>query len=378
MICPHCKKTVEISEVLRHQFNEKELEKINDKHQAELEMAKKEALASAALKIEEQFKLQIKMTKDDLLEKDKRNKELIEQITQISKSLRLAQKEKDEAELEMEKKLAIEEKKIRLDAQKKAEEEQRDKILAKDKQLQDTLKELEDAKRKLEQGSQQTQGEVFELEFEKILQTEFPHDKISSVAKGVRGGDVIQEVWDSRGNYNGKILWEMKNTRAWSEGWVDKLKADKREIGAEEAVLVTDIIPKEIKTAGFRKGIWVSQRNFAIGLASALRAGLIQLYYVKNAATGKDAKVEMIYSYLSGVEFKHRIEAIIEAFTNMQVEIEKEQRYFQNKWARDSRNLRQVIDNTYGMHGDLKSIVGNKLPEISGLEEQNQQNLLED
>lgn len=370
MICPHCKKKVEISEVLRHQFNEKELAKINDKHQEELELAKKEAIEKAALKIEEQFKLQIKMSKEDLEEKDKRNKELIEQITELSKSLRNSEKEKNEAKLEMEKKLVVEEQKIRLDAQKKAEDEQRDKILAKDKQLSDTLKELEDAKRKLEQGSQQTQGEVFELEFEKILATEFPHDKISPVSKGVRGADIIQEVWDSRGNYNGKILWEMKNTKSWTEGWVDKLKADKRDLGAEEAVLVTDILPKEINTAGFRKGIWVTKRNFAIGLASALRAGLIQLYYVKNAATGKDAKVEMIYSYLSGVEFKHRIEAIIEAFSNMQVEIEKEQRYFQNKWARDAKNLRQVIDNTYGMHGDLKSIVGSKLPEISGLEEQ--------
>ena len=211
-----------------------------------------------------------------------------------------------------------------------------------------------------------------------MLLAEFPHDKISPVAKGVRGADVIQEVWDARGNYNGKILWEMKNTKTWSEGWVDKLKSDKRDIGAEEAVLVTDTLPKELKAAGVRKGIWVTQKNFAVGLASALRASLIQLYYAKNAVTGKDAKVEMIYSYLSGVEFKHRIEAIIEAFTNMQVEIEKEQRYFQNKWARDARNIRMVIDNTYGMHGDFKSIVGSKLPEISGLEEQAQQDLLEE
>ena len=183
-----------------------------------------------------------------------------------------------------------------------------------------------------------------------MLQREFPHDKIKPVGKGIKGGDVIQEVWDAKGNYNGKILWELKNTKTWSEGWVDKLKNDKRTINAEEAVLITEILPKELTSAGWRDGIWVTEKHFVIGLASALRASLIQLYYVKNAAKGKDEKVEILYSYISGVEFKHRIEAIIEAFTSMQVEIEKEKRYFSSKWARDEKNIRRVIDNLSLIH----------------------------
>lgn len=369
VVCPHCKKSVEISEALRHQFNEQQLAEITAKHEKALEEAKREALELSSKKMREQFELQLKQIKEENEEKDQRIKELIEQITELTKELRQSKKEKDEAKLEMEKKLAEEEEKIRQEALKKAEEAQHLKLLAKDKQLQDTLKELEDAKRKLEQGSQQTQGEVFELEFEKLLQKEFPHDKIKPVGKGIKGGDIVQEVWDARGNFNGKILWELKNTKTWTEGWVDKLKNDKRSINAEDAVIITEALPKEITTAGFRNGVWVTKRDFVIGLASALRANLIQLYYAKAAAQGKEEKVEMLYAYLSGVEFKHRVEAIVESFTNMQMELEKEKRYFASKWARDEKNLRQVIDNTYGMHGDFKGIIGNNtLPSIAGLD----------
>ena len=370
VICPHCKKTVEISEALRHEFKEQELAKITAKHEKELEEAEKKAEEASAKKIKEQFELQLKQIEKDNLDKEVQNKKLYDQLEKLMEEKSALKREKDEMKLEMQKTLALEEEKIRLDAQKKAEEEQHLKIMAKDKQLADTLKELEDAKRKLQQGSQQTQGEVFELEFEELLRKEFPNDKISPVGKGVKGGDIIHEVWDSRGNFNGKILWELKNTKTWTEGWIDKLKGDKRTINADEAVIISEVMPAEIKTAGFRDGVWVTQRNFVVGIASTLRASLIQLFYAKNAAKGKDEKVEAIYSYLSGVEFKHRIEAIIDAFSNMQTDIEKEKRYFSSKWARDEKNIRQVIDNTFGMHGDFKGLMGSTLPTIKGLETQ--------
>jgi len=366
--CPHCGKQVEISEALKHQIKEETLAAVEAKHQKELEEVKEKALVESNKKIKEQFELQLKQIEKDNIEKETQNKKLYGQLEKLMEEKSALKREKDEMKLEMQKTLALEEEKIRLDAQKKAEEEQHLKILAKDKQLADTLKELEDAKRKLQQGSQQTQGEVFELEFEELLKKEFPNDRIAPVGKGVKGGDIIQEVWDARGNYNGKILWELKNTKTWTEGWIDKLKTDKRSINAEEAVIISEALPNTIKTAGFKDGIWVTQRTFVIGLASALRASLIQLYYAKNASKGKDEKVEAIYSYLSGVEFKHRIESIIDAFSSMQTEIEKEKRYFSSKWARDEKNIRQVIDNTFGMHGDFKGLMGNNLPTIKGLE----------
>jgi hypothetical protein len=279
-------------------------------------------------------------------------------------------KTRDEArELEMEKKLATEEEKIRLDAAKKAEEEQHTKMLEKDKQLQDAMKEVEEMRRKLQQGSQQAQGEVFELEFEKLLRLEFPNDQIYEVAKGMKGGDLIQEVWDRNGNYCGKVLWELKNTKTWSDLWVDKLKTDQRAITAEFAVIISEAVPSGVDSAKFYKNIWVTKRSFVIGLACSLRVNLIQVAAARRAMDGKKEKMDVLYSYLSGTEFRQRVEAIVEAFTNMQTEIEKEKRYFSNKWARDEKNIRQVIDSTYAMHGDLKGIMGNVLPQIKGIDE---------
>lgn len=366
--CPFCGKEIELSKALTKEIEEEALAKLEEKHKKELAQVQEKVLAQSAKRIALEFEDKLKSAQEDLIDKDKRNRQLLEQLTQLTEELRKSKREKDEAKLEMQKTLALEEDKIRTEAQKKAEEEQHLKIAEKDKQLEMALKEVEDMRRKLQQGSQQLQGEAFELEFESLLQRQYPNDKVEPVGKGVRGGDVIQEVWDARGNYCGKILWELKNTKTWSEGWIDKLKNDKRSINADEAVLISVVLPTDMKSAGYRNGVWVTKREFVIPLADTLRAKAIQLYYVKNSVHAKDEKMEILYSYLSGTEFKHRVEAIIEAFTHMQDEIEKEKRYFSNKWARDEKNIRMVIDNTYGMHGDLKGIIGTMLPHIRGIE----------
>lgn len=366
--CLHCKKSFELSDALASEYKETLTQDLITQHKKELEKVKEEALEDSSKKLRDEFELQMKQSQKDVAEKDERIKKLLEQLTQLTDDMRKSKQEKEEMELTMKKKLLEEEEKIRADALKKAEEEQHTKMLAKDKQLSDTLKELEDARRKLQQGSQQAQGEVFELEFEKLLHEHYPNDKIDEVKKGVRGGDVIQEVWDSKGNFVGKILWELKNTKNWSEGWIDKLKDDQRNSKCEEAVLISEVLPDTMSVAGFRKGIWVTQQKFVFSLADTLRAKLIQLFYVRNSVQGKDQKMEILYSYLSGTEFKQRVEAIVDAFSSMQGEIEKEKRYFANKWSRDEKSIRLVIDNTIGMHGDLKGIIGSSLPQIKELE----------
>lgn len=368
IICPNCKKPVEISEAIAKQFEEEKLAEIEEEHKKALLKATEEAELLSRKRLSEQFELQMKRLQEDAKDKDERNKLLLEQITELTKELRESKKEKDEAMLSMQKKLHEEEDKIREEARKKAEEEQHIKLAEKEKQLQDALKEAEDMKRKLTQGSQQLQGEAFELEFEQLLQQQYPHDKIMPVGKGIRGGDIVQEVWDSNGEYAGKILWELKNTKTWSEPWIDKLKGDKREINADEAVIITEAMPQGMKVAGFRKGLWVTERPFVIPLTDSLRVKLIQQNIIKKSLKGKDVKMELLYTYLTGTEFKNRIEAIVEAFSNMQQEIEKEKRYFANKWARDEKNIRQVIDSTYGMHGDLKGILAAAVPQIQGID----------
>jgi len=330
---------------------------------------KKRTIDESTKKLREEFATQLKDLSESANYKEERIKELLEKREELSQKMHDLKREKEDLKVDMLKQLASEEEKIRNEAQKKAEEEQHGKIAEKDKQLTDALKELEDMRRKLQQGSQQTQGEAFELEFENLLHLTFPNDKISPVGKGVRGADIVQEVWDSKGNYNGKILWELKNTKTWQEGWIEKLKADKRTINAQEAVIISEILPVAMTVAGYHNGIWVTNRTFVITLASTLRAKLIEVFYARQSVQAKDGKMELMYTYLSGTEFKHRIEAIVEAFTNMQNEIEKEKRYFMNKWSRDEKNIRMVIDNTFGMHGDLKAIIGRTLPQIKGLDD---------
>ncbi|HMS22369.1 MAG TPA: DUF2130 domain-containing protein [Candidatus Levybacteria bacterium] len=359
-LCPHCKKEIELTEALKHEFQE-DFEK-------DIEKAKTETEEKVRKKLQSEQELMLKDSENEKSELREQNKKLQENLLELNKSIRDLKTRDEERELEMEKKLASDTEKIKFEATKKAEEEQRLKILEKDKQLSDTLKELEDARRKLQQGSQQTQGEAFELEFEEKLKHEFPNDTISEVAKGTRGGDIIQEVTDRNGNICGKILWELKNTKAWSEPWIDKLKSDQRSITAEYAVLISEAVPSNVESAKFHKGVWIVKHAFVMGLAYSLRLSLVQIAMAKRANEGKQEKMDILYTYLSGTEFKHRVEAIIEAFTNMQTEIEKEKRYFANKWSRDEKNIRQVIDNTFGMQGDLKGIMGNALPDIKGVE----------
>lgn len=367
--CPHCGKEVEISQAIKHQIESEALTELDEKHKKELELAKKDAIDASTKKLQEQFSLQVKEAKEEAQDKENRIKELLEKLSESADERRALKREKDEVKLEMQKTLALEEEKIRADAQKKAEEEQHLKILEKDKQLQDALKSNEEMRRKLQQGSQQTQGEVFEQEFETLLRTEFPNDLIKEVAKGVRGGDIIQEVWDRNGTKCGTILWELKNTKTWSEPWIEKIKTDQRSIMADYAVIISEATPPSVDSAKYYKNVWVTKRNFVIGLACALRINLIQLAMAKRASEGRREKTDILYSYISSTEFRLRIEAIIEAFTHLQEETEKEKRYFANKWARDEKNIRQVIDSTFGMHGDLKGIIGNVLPQIKGLQE---------
>ena len=352
--CPSCGEIIEITEAFLGEAQEK---------------IRKEEQEKARKKFEETQSIELQDLKKQLDEQKKKNDEFREKELELREEKRKIEEEKKELKLEVQRTLDEERKKIEEKILKEEEEKHHLKNLEKDKVIEDLKKSLDEAQRKAGQGSQQTQGEAFELEFEEILRREFPNDLIQEVAKGMRGGDIIQEVIDRNGNNVGKILWELKNTKQWSEGWIDKLKSDQRSIKAEDAVIITEAMPNDMKSSGaFRNGVWVTKREAVIGIASVLRAKLIQLFYARSSVKGKNEKMEILYSYLSGTEFKHRVEAIIEAWTAMQDDIEKEKRYFANKWAKDDKNIRQVIDNTIGMRGDLQGILGNSLPQIKGLE----------
>lgn len=277
-------------------------------------------------------------------------------------------REKDEMrDIEMKKKLLESEETIKQDVRRKTEEEHQLKDAEKEKLIQDLKKSLEEAQKKATQGSQQTQGESLELTLESKLRQEFPNDEISEVKKGVRGADIVQVVIDKLNRKCGSILWESKNAK-WSEGWVEKLKEDQRQAKSDLAVLVSVNLPPGIDTFNFVRGVWVCSWTSFVPLALALRFNLVNIYYEKQNAVGVDEKMKVLYEYLTGNEFKHRVEGIVEAFGTLQEDIEREKRWFSSKWARQEKEIRKVVDHTHGMYGDLQGVTGRALPEIKSLE----------
>ena len=78
--------------------------------------------------------------------------------------------------------------------------------------------------------------------------------------------------------------------------------------------------------------------------------------------------MEMVYQYLTGPRFRHRIEAIVEKFSDMQADLEKERKTTTRLWAKREEQIRGVIESTAGMYGDLQGIAGRTLTEIDGLD----------
>ncbi|NTU73428.1 DUF2130 domain-containing protein [Candidatus Roizmanbacteria bacterium] len=378
LICPHCNKPIPLTEALSHQLQEKfqkefdeERKNLYVKYQNKLEEERvklaKETEEKVRAKIEKEMQLRLTDSQNEREELHKQNKQLQEQFLELNKVVRQLRTENETKALELEKKFAAEQERIRLEEQKRIDAQYHLKMLENEKKLSDAMRANDDLRRKLEQGSQQMQGEVLELELETILKRDFPYDDILPVPKGVRGADVMQVVKNTHGRICGTILWELKRTKAWSNEWVSKLKEDQRAVKAEMAVIITQVIPDTLKEMGNIDGVWVGKYEMISGLAQILRTNLLEVSLIKFAAVGKNEKMDVLYNYLSGIEFKQRIEAIIEAFSNMQEDLEREKRWFTQKWAKQEKNIRKVIDNTTGMHGDLQSIMGKELADIASI-----------
>jgi hypothetical protein len=228
-------------------------------------------------------------------------------------------------------------------------------------------RQIEDLKRKAEQGSQQLQGEASEGELETTLRASFPWDEITPVSQGVRGADIHQQIFDARGVRGGSILWECKNAKNWSESWVAKLREDQRALRADVAVLVTTSLPRGCSRFTTIDGVLITDFACAVPLAAVLRANLLQLAQARVAAVHKDQKLELLYRYLSGIEFRQRVEAIVEAFERMREDLEQERRAAERQWAKRTKQIESVTFNISGMYGDLQGLVP-ALPSIASLE----------
>ena len=253
-------------------------------------------------------------------------------------------------------------------AKREVEEGLKLKVLEKEQTIVSMQKQIEELKRKAEQGSQQLQGEVQELELEGLLGAKFPFDTIEPVPKGEHGGDVLHHVTSSSGQSCGTILWESKRTKNWSDGWLVKLREDQRAAKAEVAVIVSQVLPKGVETFELVDGIWVVHPKAMLPVAVTLRQMLIEVASARQATEGQQTKMEMIYEYLTGPRFRHRVEAIVEAFSTMRDDLDKEKKAITKQWAKREEQIERVMQATVGMYGDLQGIAGKSLKEIEGLE----------
>jgi hypothetical protein len=398
--CPNCNSSIEVTEVMSAQLRmqlRREFE--GELRSREADFAKREAAikslqqtltaersaideqvaerlktqrqkleADALVKARESVSLELKDAQSELTETRGKLEQAQQVELQLRKERRELEEQKKSLELEVTRRIDKERETIREAALRDADEQHRLKDAEKDKRISDLAREIENLKRKADQGSQQLQGEVLEIDLELLLRQQFPGDEIMPVPKGVHGGDVVHLVRDSTGSECGIILWESKRTKNWSDGWLPKLRNDQRAAKAHVAILVSDELPKNVSTFAFINEVWVTNRACSIGLALALRCGVLDAAKVRRAMDGQQDKMAVLYNYLSSTGFQNRVAGIVEAFVTLRNDLEAEKRTITKQWAKREKQIEQALNHTSSMYGDLQGIIGGSLQTIESLE----------
>ncbi len=405
--CPNCKHEFQLGDAIsaeiegkirtryleRYNKDQKELEDKKRAIELQQEEMKKQQEDQERI-IADKVKLQKAVLEQEAIKKaasemqmqmEQLNKELNEKAQKLresqEKELDYLKKEKEiknrEAELELTVQKKLQEEREQFTEQIRRQETERNSLKEKEHQMQllelkkqlDAQKKLtEEMVRKQEQGSMQLQGEVHEIALEDLLRSTFPFDSVDEVGKGVKGADAIHTIRNSLGQTCGKIIYESKRTKAFSNDWIDKLKHDMRNSQADLAVIVTETMPKDMEHFGMREGVWICSFSEVKSLSFVLRDSLIKIYAAQASQENKGDKMSMLYAYLTGVEFKQQIEAIVEGFTELQEGIQKEKNAMAKIWKEREKQLEKVLLNTTNFYGSVKGIAGNSIADIKKLE----------
>ena len=354
--CPSCGAKIPLSEALKEQY----------RHENEARL--KVLAGQAEQKARADFAVERQFLEGQLAEVRRKCGEALQaELALRQEKSRLADRAR-ELDLEVARRVDAEKQRVEEALRRGFAEQQELKLKEKDKQLEDLRRALEEARRRSEQGSQERQGEVLEIDVEAELARRFPHDLVAPVRKGMRGADIVHEVRNHTLQAAGTIVWETKNTRHWQPAWLDKVKADQRAIGANLVVIVSAALPDGIVEFGRIDGVWVAGLRAWPALAVALREQLIQVAFAHAAAECKHEKMECLYDYLAGDQFKSRIEATVEAFTALQRGLDGERRAMQRIWNEREKQIERVIRNTAGMYGEVRGILGASVPSVPALE----------
>lgn len=378
--CSKCGNIINLDQALADQVKKAELD-LKKQYEAKNEALEKQveervqkeklqmwekAQEAAAKKAEEKYSLDLKDLKEQAKEKDEQLKKAQEQELELRKKSRELEEREKNMNLEMERKMDEEKKKIEIKAKESLDEEYRKKLNEKDQQVEQFKKTIDELKRKSEQNSMQLQGDAQENDLKHLLERYFPFDVVEDVATGIRGADLIQRVRNNIGQECGILLWESKNTRIWNGAWVKKLKDDQANAKADVAIIATTAMPEGITNFGLIDGVWVVEYRFVQAFTQTLRYHVLALSNMQNSVENRDEKMSHLYTYLTGPQFKNRIENIVSAFTSMKDQLDAEKRAMMRLWSKREQEIDRVTNNTIGLYGDMQGIVA--LPTIQALE----------
>ena len=365
------KKKLETDQLLFEEKKKQENELFSQKLQKEKQKLETEIQEQLRKSISSDYENQLRILQDNNNNAEEKLKE------SRKKELEFLQKEqllKDkEAELEITLQKKMQEERTAISEQIRIQEQEKNalrdtahqlKVKELELQLEQQRKLADEMTRKAEQSSMQRQGEVQELLLEDILKENFPFDLIEEVGKGVEGADCIQIVRNNSGRECGKIIYESKRTKAWQNNWIDKLKSDMRSRGADVAILVTQTFPKDMERFGEKEGVWVCSFSEIASVAAIIRNGVLKLYEIQRSEENKGDKMQLLYNYLTGVEFRGQVEAIAEGFLAMKNSITKERMQMEKMWKEREKQLEKVLISTSGLYGSVKGIAGASVGDI--------------
>jgi hypothetical protein len=392
--CPSCGHSFPIEEVMTEEYKKELREKMNafkkekeeelkrqleefQKKERQLSLQHEQQLSDERKRVQQEMEAVLRKsleadysTKIRLLESSvKDNEEKLhmareKELAFLQKEQALSQREQ-ELQLELQRKL--QEQRLELSEQVRKQENERYQILQTEyqlknkemeKQLDDQKKLIEEMKRKAEQGSMQLQGEVQEIILEELLRATFPFDMINEVGKGVRGADCVQTVRNSFGQECGRIIYESKRTKEFSQDWIEKLKKDMRSIGVDVAVIVSQCYPKGMDCFGERDGVWICSFEEVKAVAYVLRDGLLKLSAMTRSQENKGDKMHLLYDYLTGSEFNEQWKAVREGFMSMRMSIQRERDAMEKLWKSREKQLEKVLLNAAYIRGSIEGIAG--------------------
>lgn len=370
------KKKLEDDQRLFEEKKKKENELFQQRLQQEKQRLEADLQQQLRKSIAEDYENQLRLLKQSMQENDEKLKAARQKEFEFLKKEQELKSKEQELELVLQRKLMEERNMLTQQIRKEEadritlkETEYQMKLKELEKQLEDQRRLAEEMKRRAEQGSMQLQGEVQELLLEELLRNSFPFDTISEVGKGVEGADCIQTVRNHLGTDCGKIIFESKRTKAFNNAWIDKLKADMRSKQADVAIIVTHVYPKDMTCFGERDGVWICSFSEVVALTTAMRHTIIRVADTQKAEENKGEKMQLLYSYLTGLEFRQQIETIVEGFLSMKNSITKERVQMEKLWKEREKQLEKVLLSTSGLYGSIKGIAGASIGDIPILED---------